>query len=211
MLCTDSSHDAMLLSSCCPVSSCAGKVTMTTRPNELSDEYSCTKCNTEFIDAAYLDNRESMLQEVSNFVHKQESVTHENSAYVIEKSVPLLKKAVPILGDNNVYVVRVLDMCFDACIMLEQWSKAVLYGERTLPAYRQMLPRYHPNFGIQLLRVAKLKLFLGQFQDAMQGLQEAEVILEVTHGKDHFLLRTLEHYLMQCRMEADRNARSINA
>ena len=168
----------------------------------------CTKCHKNEFYANYKEQREHFQQMVESFVSTLLPVNQETAEQVLRKCLSLLKKVVPVLGDGNAYVVRVLDASMDSCIMSEQWAEAVQYGERTFPAYRKLLPQYHPNLGIQLLRVGKLKLFLGNFQGALKDLQEAGDILCVTHGKDHSLLYTIEQYIIQAKMEGSHSTRS---
>ncbi|XP_072015862.1 histone-lysine N-methyltransferase SMYD3-like [Amphiura filiformis] len=94
-----------------------------------------------------------------------------------------------------------IDVVMDACIHLEMWDKALEYGLQSLGPYREFYPEYHPAVGVQCMRVAKLQLFLQQLPEAQKMLQQAHHIINITHGADHPLMRTLKEMLFNCEEE----------
>lgn len=70
----------------------------------------------------------------------------------------LFSKQEKVLTDLNLRRVKILDMAFDACINLERWNEAMMYGSKLLPGFRLVL--FYNFLSIcktqQLLRIAKV-------------------------------------------------------
>ncbi|KAL8612622.1 hypothetical protein ACOMHN_044563 [Nucella lapillus] len=108
------------------------------------------------------------------------------------------------LPASNIYKVRLLDGAFDAAISNSIWEEALPYGLQTLKPYRQFLPPCSPQLGMQLLRLAKLRLWLQRdHAEAYAHLIEAEKMITLTHGKDSELYGQLRKLLSQAASHQD--------
>ena len=54
---------------------------------------------------------------------------------LLKESEVLMSRNASAGPDVNVYLLRLLDMAMDACISLDQYEKALEYGNRTLGPY----------------------------------------------------------------------------
>ena len=55
--------------------------------------------------------------------------------------------------------------------------------------YRQYYGIFHPLYGIHLLKLSKINLYLECINEAYTLLKEADEVLRVTHGVDHQLYK----------------------
>ncbi|WAR21468.1 SMYD3-like protein [Mya arenaria] len=121
---------------------------------------------------------------------------------VFETCKESIQKAAGVLHAHNVYLVRILDLAFDAAINLEKWELAAKYGARTLQPYCTFYGEMSPHLAVQLFKVGKLQLYLGDdLKGALQSLERAQNIFKVTQGEGHEILNTLELFVGQCREE----------
>ncbi|KAJ8893306.1 hypothetical protein PR048_005897 [Dryococelus australis] len=72
-------------------------------------------------------------------------------------------------------------------------------------ASRKYYGMRNPLFGVFLLKLAKINLYLGCPSEALQLLAEAQGVIEVTHGKQHSLYtEEFALLLQQCQAESAR-------
>ncbi|EDO35500.1 predicted protein [Nematostella vectensis] len=91
---------------------------------------------------------------------------------------------------------------FDACVMEQDWTKALEYATRNLEVYTWFYPKYHPCLGVHLYKIGKLLAVTHQdLELAVKRLEQARRILEVTHGQSHPLVQELCEYLCQASEE----------
>ena len=70
------------------------------------------------------------------------------------------------------------------------------------PLNRFYYGSHHPFYGMVLLKLAKIEMFLLHIPEALQHLLEAKPILLISHGNDHPLLRIeLGRLLVQAKEE----------
>uniref|UniRef100_A0A4W3KGS8 SET and MYND domain containing 3 n=1 Tax=Callorhinchus milii TaxID=7868 RepID=A0A4W3KGS8_CALMI len=105
------------------------------------------------------------------------------------------------LPDNNLYVLKMLDLGMDGCIHLARWEDALQYGARTLRPFQLYYSGPHPVRGVQLMKVGKLQYHQGMLSQALDTLKQAFDILKVTHGKEHSLSQSLQQLLGECEVE----------
>ena len=55
---------------------------------------------------------------------------------LLKESESLISTHASAVPDTNVYLLRLLDMAMDACISLDQYEKALEFGNRTLGPYQ---------------------------------------------------------------------------
>ncbi|KAM9765571.1 histone-lysine N-methyltransferase SMYD3 [Menidia menidia] len=107
------------------------------------------------------------------------------------------------IPDENILKLRITDMALDASIQLGLWKEALIYGVKTLPAYRQYYPDPHPVHGLQLMRVGKLQHHLEHISHALDTFTQAFKILKLTHGEDHPLTDDLRMKMEECQSEME--------
>lgn len=56
-------------------------------------------------------------------------------------------------------------------------------------------------YGVQLFKIGKLQLYLQYMKEALRSLEQAQEIIEVTHGKEHDLYSNVTLFVNECREE----------
>ena len=190
-MCKDKEKNYQMTSSVCPDSGCGGCVFWDDDGNPLH----CSRCNrTEFTKKYCLRRNEAMdsLKGSVDEIKQLKKNTMVNDILVLKLCQDGLDDRGGILFHTNLYLVQLYDTAFDACINLGKWSEACKCGEATVEAYRLYYPKFHPSIGIQFMKIGKICLYLEEFEKAQVFLQQAEEILEVTHGKGSDLFRDLK-------------------
>ena len=67
--------------------------------------------------------------------------------------------------------------------------------------YRKLYPQNSPHMGVQLLKIGKLQLYLGELSQALKSFQQGQDILRVTHGDKHEIYMELLTLIHQCEEE----------
>lgn len=88
----------------------------------------------------------------------------------------------------NLLSVKMLDLTFETALSAQMWQQALEMGQKLLPGYRLYYGEFHPLFGLLLLKLAKMALYLLQHKMAAGWLREASRVLRVSHGSDHRLI-----------------------
>ncbi|XP_053988242.1 histone-lysine N-methyltransferase SMYD3-like isoform X1 [Hylaeus volcanicus] len=147
-----------------------------------SDADICQKCSAQFS-----DKFKETFDEVSDFTayHLQNM---KNMAY-LDISKMCLKKQEGILHPLNVQHVQTLQSAFDSAISLQHWEEAEFYGRKLINAYLAYYGEIHPFTGILYFMIGKIQLQLEKSKQAMEALEKANLVLTITHGKKHTLLR----------------------
>ncbi|XP_053692913.1 histone-lysine N-methyltransferase SMYD3 [Sabethes cyaneus] len=100
-----------------------------------------------------------------------------------------LKKQENILHDYNVWYLKTLDHAFESAINMEKWSEAINYGHRLINGFSKYYGPFHPLYGLLLLKIGKIQLFVKQVELALKHINESEKIIRVTHGEQHDLYK----------------------
>lgn len=196
--CADYVVDALKMSAKCGNHNCSCPITKS------SESFlSCQSCGFSSFDNNYYELwqkaeivSDDTLSQLSN-----KNCIKMSAADVLKLCQDCLKVQLSIYHRLNVKLVQVLDKALDAAIELQKWELALQYGAETLDCYRRFYPSYDPNTGRQLMKIGKLELYLGNFKNSLQHLEQAEAILLVCVGKDYSLVIELSELLDQCRCE----------
>ncbi|XP_017470648.1 PREDICTED: histone-lysine N-methyltransferase SMYD3 isoform X1 [Rhagoletis zephyria] len=89
----------------------------------------------------------------------------------------------------NIWHVKTLDAAFEAAIDVLKWREALEFGKELVVGFRKYLGDWHPLLGLLYLKIGKIQLYENYLPEAVNSLKEAQKILQVTHGRDHSLLR----------------------
>lgn len=54
---------------------------------------------------------------------------------------------------------------------------------------------------MQLFKIGKLQLYLQYLKEALRSLEQAQEIIEISHGKDHELYTNVTLFVSECREE----------
>ncbi|XP_066294493.1 histone-lysine N-methyltransferase SMYD3-like [Branchiostoma lanceolatum] len=135
---------------------------------------------------------EEMLEAVTSADQRQEP---KEGLRLAER---LLERQQKVLHNNHLFVLKCLDKALDQAVVLRKWNRALRCALQTIEPYKVHFPAYHPSLGIQYMRIGKLLLYLEKRLAALEALQMAEHILNVTHGKDHPINKELGDLLTQC-------------
>uniref|UniRef100_A0AAG5DLL3 MYND-type domain-containing protein n=1 Tax=Anopheles atroparvus TaxID=41427 RepID=A0AAG5DLL3_ANOAO len=175
--CRDEAERKLMNAAACPSGDCE-------EPLDLDDGklLACPACRTEI-----KHSHREQFQEIGNFT-KEQLAKMKDVAY-LDVCQLCLKKQKGILHHFNVYYLKTLDHAFECAIDMEKWTEAIGYGLRLVDGFRKYHGPFHPLFGLLLLKVGKMQLYLCQFAEAMKSLHAAEKIVRVTHGEQHDLYR----------------------
>ncbi|XP_035508322.1 histone-lysine N-methyltransferase SMYD3 [Morone saxatilis] len=176
------------------------------RQRQLEDQYHftchCQNCDSQDKDRLMLSGEKSTCRLLKEALPRLEALKAESNWQALQESWShLLSTVGGKVPDENLYKLKMTDMALDASIHLGNWEKAVGYGEKTLPVYRQYYPDPHPAHGVQLMRVGKLQHYLEHIEDALDTFKEAYQIIKVTHGDDHPMTTELLMKMEECRAE----------
>ena len=67
--------------------------------------------------------------------------------------------------------------------------------------YRKLYPQNSPHIGIQLLKIGKLQLYLGELTQALKSFHQGQDIFRVSHGEKHEICTELLSLIHQCEEE----------
>ena len=101
----------------------------------------------------------------------------------------------------NLYHVRILENTFDASIDLNQYDLPLEIADQLIRSFRFYHGDYHPVLG--LINMMTSKIYLTQNSSKVElkkaecHLREALKILNVTHGRDHSIFKTVLNPLVQ--------------
>ncbi|XP_076183551.1 SET and MYND domain containing, class 3 isoform X2 [Ptiloglossa arizonensis] len=160
-----------------------------------SDTSICQKCHTQFS-----EKFKETFDEVSDFTaHHLQNM--KNMAY-LDVSKMCLKKQEGTLHPLNVLHVQTLQSAFDSAVSLQHWEEAESYARRLINGYLVYYGEIHPLTGILYLMIGKIQLYLEKPKQALESLKKASLVLTVTHGDKHTLIReNLKPLLHQATME----------
>ncbi|RXG73465.1 Histone-lysine N-methyltransferase SMYD3 [Armadillidium vulgare] len=99
----------------------------------------------------------------------------------------LVEKQSGLFHNLNLWHVKTLDATFESAINSGSWEVALTYGCRNLIGIKYYYGSNHPMYGLYLLKLGKIELYLFKFREALEHLEEAEPILRVSHGLEHLL------------------------
>ncbi|EZA50042.1 histone-lysine N-methyltransferase SMYD3 isoform X2 [Ooceraea biroi] len=181
--------EPMAQASSCPSVSCDS-------PCSIEDD-DCKQCGAKLSQAF-----KETFREVTDFTaHQLEKM--KTVAY-LDVSKICLKKQKGVLHRFNVQHVRTLEMAHIAAMNLGRWEDAELYGKELAPGYQLYYGEVHPLTGLLYLTTGKIQLHLGKSKQAFEVLKKANMVLMITHGDKHSLVREeLKPLLYQATMESN--------
>ncbi|EDW06155.1 histone-lysine N-methyltransferase SMYD3 [Drosophila mojavensis] len=185
--CIDPQEMHEMTAAVCPNGSCDASV------NIQLDK--CESCGTPVSEQLRTDYSEVMALTQSSLDSMKEV------AYLDVCKVCLAKHR-GILHPLNVWHVKTLDAAFEASIQVGKWTEALDYGRQLLPGFAKYHGEWNPLLGLLQLKLGKIELYERNYKQALQHLQEAQRILNVTHGRDHrLLLEQLRPLMLQAKHE----------
>ncbi|XP_011636441.1 histone-lysine N-methyltransferase SMYD3 isoform X2 [Pogonomyrmex barbatus] len=157
----------------------------------------CEKCNAKIS----IEFKETFQEVVTFTTHHLEKM--KTMAY-LDVSKVCLKKQKGVLHKFNIQHIRTLELAHTAAVNLESWQDAELYGMELLPGYLLYLGEVHPLTGWLYLMIGKVQFYLEKSKEALKALNKANMILMITHGDKHSLVREeLQPLLCQATMESN--------
>ncbi|XP_063234789.1 histone-lysine N-methyltransferase SMYD3 isoform X2 [Bacillus rossius redtenbacheri] len=176
----------------CPNTKCGSPVPVT-KEDAGHNDLSCPVCG----EAVSNDTYQEYL-EVAEFTQDQ----LKNMTADLDVCAVCLRKQRGLFHELDLLRAKVLDLALESCIALGQWEDAARHGTRLLPAYRRYYGARHPLFGVFLLKLAKISLYLGRAPECSRLLAEAQGVVALTHGRQHGLYTgELSALWRQCRAE----------
>ncbi|XP_068673902.1 histone-lysine N-methyltransferase SMYD3-like [Montipora foliosa] len=186
-------EDGLMLSAQCFDPGCKGAVP---RYSEGGNLASCNTCGKSLIDRSDVVKAESLMVKSKKALKEIEVLDKlGDHKAVFELVEELLAQQNGLFHKLHYVKISLLDKAMDACIYLEMWDTALAYGLQTMDGYKLYYPRNHPVVGIQLFRIGKLQVYLDKLLEGFKSLQQAEAILDVTHGINHPLVTELKEMI----------------
>ncbi|KAK2142227.1 hypothetical protein LSH36_983g00113 [Paralvinella palmiformis] len=190
--------DQLMLATCCPNSQCSGAII------DRNGKLSCLMCRKDSSSDIYRNSRTLCLEKVAetiSSIKQLQNVQDKHPHVILEKCENCLSNYNDVLHKNNMYAIKLKEMAFDSCIDMEEWKKALQYGEDLLNGYRQYYDINHPLLGVHLMKLGKLSAYLDILTDAKDYFLQAHCVLLITHDRDGALYRELTELLSQLTAE----------
>ncbi|PRD21790.1 UNVERIFIED_CONTAM: Histone-lysine N-methyltransferase SMYD3 [Trichonephila clavipes] len=148
-----------------------------------------------------IDGKEAE-EQLKNIKEKQENLEkmvdqHANLLSIEEECRKEIEIQDKVLGKTNIYWIKSLNLAFNVCISLKKWIDAIRFGNLLTEPYRFYYGLYSRHLGIHLFKIGKIQLFYGSPVDAEDVLKQAENIMKVTYGEQHFLYQDLVKLLAE--------------
>ncbi|XP_030567936.1 histone-lysine N-methyltransferase SMYD3 [Drosophila novamexicana] len=185
--CIDPQEMHEMTAAVCPNASCDASVNI-----ELAKCQSCDASVTPELRTAY--------NEIMSLT--QSSLDSMKEVAYLDVCKVCLAKQRGVLHPLNVWHVKTLDAAFEAAINVGKWTDALEYGQQLLPGFAKYHGAWNPLLGLLHMKLGKIQLYERNYKQAVYHLQEAQRILNVTHGRDHrLLLEQLHPLMLQARHE----------
>nr|CAI5868987.1 unnamed protein product [Callosobruchus analis] len=136
----------------------------------------CSKCKTEI--------KEEFIREFDEIMDmtKMHLDKMKGSTSYLDVCNVCLKKQEGLLYEYNIRHVKTLDLAFDSSIDLGKFDDATQYGLGLVNSFHKYYGKTHPLTGLLHLKLGKLLLYQERVKEAIEHLQQAKCILQVTHG-----------------------------
>ncbi|CAG8452767.1 14536_t:CDS:10 [Ambispora leptoticha] len=127
-----------------------------------------------------------------------QDVDEEKAISQLERSFELQKNLLHISNQN---LIRTQKSLIELYSKQRNWPMALSHSQLLIDAYRFLFTEWHPLIGIQLLVTGRLLLCMHQDDEGVRNLRDSLRILEVSHGYQHSLTKSVADILKQ--MERD--------
>lgn len=117
----------------------------------------------------------------------------------LREAYTMARKLMPASGWLALEVAQAVQ---SAAIESGEWVVAMTASKEVCQVFEAVYPPHWPLTGLQLAMVAKLEKLLGN-RESEQHFRKALAILEVTHGADHELVRSLRELLSEVVAESE--------
>ncbi|XP_055547017.1 histone-lysine N-methyltransferase SMYD3 [Wyeomyia smithii] len=177
--CGDEQELSLMNAGACPNRNCDEPITME-GCNKLVEK--CPRC-----EVSIKHSVREKFREISSLTMSQ-LADMKDIAY-LDVCQLCLKKQENILHYYNVWHLKTLDHAFESAIKMKKWSEAINYGLRLVKGFKKYNGPFHPLYGLLLLKIGKIQLFVKQVEQALKNINESEKIIRVTHGEQHDLYK----------------------
>ncbi|XP_055638073.1 histone-lysine N-methyltransferase SMYD3 [Toxorhynchites rutilus septentrionalis] len=175
--CRDEQEMSLMNAGACPNADCDEPI-----PMDDEDYSKCLRCNTAI---KHLE-REKFI-EITGFTKMR--LAEMNDIAYLDVCQLCLQKQQNILHYYNVWYLKTLDLTFESAINMDKWEEAIGYGLRLIEGFKKYNGSFHPLYGLLLLKIAKIQLYMKHVKQALANLNSSEKILRVTHGEEHDLYK----------------------
>ncbi|XP_030638146.1 N-lysine methyltransferase SMYD2-like [Chanos chanos] len=181
------------------------------RNERLRDSYyfscDCRECRTKEKDKMKLKLRKlseapspkevrDMVHYARNIIEDFRKAKHEKTpGELLEMCELSLDKMGSVFEDSNVYMLHMMYQAMGVCLYMEEWDRALSYGEKVIKPYSKLYPAYSLNVASMYLKLGRLYLGLERPSAGHSVLNKALAIMEVVHGKDHTYVTDLKKEL----------------
>lgn len=175
--CRDEQEQKVMNAGACSNTQCDEAIVMTAKQDR------CPGCST-----AIKQNEREKFREITAFTMTQLEQM-KDVAYLDICELCLFKQQ-NVLHHYNVWHLKTLDQAFETAINMEKWEDAEKYGNQLKDGFRRYNGPFHPLFGLLLLKLGKIQIYLKHGKEALTNINNSEKILRVTHGEEHDLYKS---------------------
>ncbi|KAG7465642.1 hypothetical protein MATL_G00155680 [Megalops atlanticus] len=164
------------------------------RNERLIDSYfftcDCKECSTRSKDKAKMEVRSSGAppepEEIQSMVRPVSDLdSTAPPSELLEICELSLEKMGSVFDETNVYMLHMMYQAMGVCLYMQDWDRAMSYGEKIVKPYSVHYPAYSLNVASMYLKLGRLYLGLEKRSPGVKALKKALAIMEVAHGKDH--------------------------
>ncbi|MCO5604257.1 hypothetical protein L7F22_058420 [Adiantum nelumboides] len=106
------------------------------------------------------------------------------------------------LHKSSLHRIKTYDNLLKVCMSMEDWTSSLSYCHKAIPVYERVYLPNHPLLGLQYYTCGKLEWYQGKTVEAVKSYRQALAILNITHGCDSELVKSLKGALQEAEAEA---------
>lgn len=176
--CRDEHELRLMNAAACPNTDCDEPLTMDAK----SKTPKCPRCDT-----AIKHSEREKFRDISALTMNK--LAEMKDVAYLDVCQLCLKKQENVLHYYNVWYLKTLDQAFESAIEMEKWEDAIGYGLRLKDGFQKYNGAFHPLYGLLLLKIGKIQLYLKHVEQALKNINDSEKIIRVTHGEEHDLYK----------------------
>ncbi|XP_076042732.1 uncharacterized protein LOC143026359 isoform X2 [Oratosquilla oratoria] len=120
------------------------------------------------------------------------------------RSVEIMQEQGTLLHPLNLWRIKALDGVFTSGMSNGLWTRAWTYGKMIIKGMRYYYGPQHPVYGLFIMNLARMEIYLHLLRAALWHLQEIENILQIGMGAEHHLVENeLSSLLALCSGEVN--------
>ncbi|XP_025986254.2 histone-lysine N-methyltransferase ASHR1 isoform X2 [Solenopsis invicta] len=190
-------EDIMVEAAACPNSSCDSPCSIK------ADK--CGNCNAQ-ISVEFKKTFEQVVDLTANYLKYLKEGDDDLNNWSIIKMC--LEKQKGVMHRFNIQHINTLNLARAIAINLECWDYAEIYNKELLPGYSLYHGEIYLETGLLYLETGNIQLKLKKPKEALETLNKAKMVLTITHGDEHPLVREELKLLLNEAIESNNDTQS---